>query len=88
MDPITQVKRMLVDVEAKLPAGAPKLSAMIPTPPAQPAPAPEAVLRAPVEVFKQIEEATGLPRLSAAPAQVLERPAVRIVGEATKMVGG
>jgi len=87
MDPITQVKRMLVDVEAKLPAGAPKLSALVPTPPA-PAPAPEAVLRAPTEVFKRIEEVTGLPKLSAAPAQVLERPAVRVVGEATKMVGG
>ena len=91
MDPVTQVKRMLADIETKLPAGAPKISQMLPPAPSLGAPSsPDDILRRPAEVFRRVEEVLpGAPRLS-----VMAEQGVKELGEvsrtvgATKMIGG
>ncbi|MBW2673223.1 MAG: hypothetical protein JRD89_07390 [Deltaproteobacteria bacterium] len=90
MDPVTQVKRMLADIEMRLPAGAPKISQMLPAPSLGAPSSPDDILRRPAEVFRRVEEILpGAPRLSAVVGQGAKEPGevARTVG-ATKMIGG
>ena len=63
-DPLRDAKSVMIDIEAKLPAGAPKLSQMLPASLGRsPLVRPEEILRKPTEVIKRVEEVLELPEL-------------------------
>ena len=84
-DPLKDLKGAMVDIEAKLPAGLPKLSATLPTLPTGRA-GQVGPLRTPTEVFKKVEEIlpAGAPRIS----QMVPKPPLAGEEREPKITGG
>ena len=91
IDPIRDIKRMMADIEQKLPAGAPKVSQMLPAAPpiggrASPEIRPEEILREPAKLLREVEAKlpVGAPKIS----EMVAKPPLAGEEREPKITGG